>query len=101
MLAGDRTCGQSEVSRHFARSAGHLGSGLGNQVEDSAGVIVKPTAGARERDPATFAAKQGRLYGRLQLLNPLADGRLTDPQVLGRRREAAALGRLGERLQVR
>src|SRR4051812_1788811 len=100
VLPGDGAGSQAEFPGYLARGARDVRPGLGDQAEDSAGVVVKPPAGGRESDPAALAAKQGGLESGFQLLNPLADGRLTDPEMLGRGRKAAPLGRFGERLQV-
>jgi hypothetical protein len=101
VLAGDGTGGQRQLAGGRPGDAGDRGPGLGVQVDDPAGVLVQPPPGLGQHGPAGPAAEQRRPHGPFELLNPLADRRLGQPERPGGGGEPAPLGGLGERVQVR
>jgi hypothetical protein len=100
VLAGYRAGGYDQFACDLVVLSRDVCPGVCRKVQDSAGVVVQPSSGFGEFDPAGFAVEEGRVKQRLQVLDALADCCLRNTKMTRGGREAAALGCLGECVQI-
>jgi hypothetical protein len=100
VVARDRAGRQMQLAAGIGTHAADRGAGLAVQGEDTASIGMKLPAGVGERCSPRFAPEEGSIERLFQLCDSLTNGRLGQTEGTSGGGEAAALGSLGECLQV-